>query len=147
MSRRMQIIVALFACWHLSSACETYGQTTNTNAWLEDFAQLKREMSDHHANLEWAIEHRGLDLKQLSERTETRLRQSRSDSDAQKAIESFLSAFGDGHPEGGLIGVEDAGRAATLDGSDGWRRPFLARPAVEVFRGGGDGGLPEREAR
>jgi hypothetical protein len=99
MSRRMQIIVALFACWHLSSASETYGQTTNTNAWLEDFAQLKREMSDHYANLEWAIEHRGLDLKQLSEGTETRLRQARSDPDAQKAIESFLNTFGDGHLE------------------------------------------------
>jgi hypothetical protein len=82
---------------HLSSAGETYGQTINTNAWLEDFAQLKREMSDHYANLEWAIEHRGLDLKQLSERTETRLRQARSVPEAQEAIESFLGEFGDGH--------------------------------------------------
>jgi hypothetical protein len=54
-------------------------------------------MSDHYANLEWAIEHRGLDLKQLSERTESRLRQARSDTDAQGAIESFLGEFGDGH--------------------------------------------------
>jgi hypothetical protein len=74
-----------------------FGQTINTNAWLEDFAQLKREMSDHYANLEWAIEHRGLDLKQLSERTVTRLRQARSDPEAQEAIESFLGEFGDGH--------------------------------------------------
>lgn len=99
MSRRMQIIVALFACLYLSSAGETYGQTINTNAWLEDFAQLKREMSDHYANLEWAIEHRGLDLKQLSERTESRLRQARSDREAQTTIESFLGEFGDGHLE------------------------------------------------
>lgn len=99
MSRRMQIIVALFACFQLSSAGETYGQTIKTNAWLEDFAQLKREMSDHYANLEWAIEHRDLDLKQLSERTETRLRQARTDPQAQAAIESFLSEFGDGHLE------------------------------------------------
>lgn len=97
MSRRMHIIVALFACFHLSSAGETYGQTINTDAWLEDFAQLRREMSDHYANLEWAIEHRGLDLKQLSERTETRLRQARRDPEAQAAIESFLGEFGDGH--------------------------------------------------
>ena len=79
MSRRMQIIVILFACFPLSSAGETSGQTIKTNAWLEDFAQLKREMSDHYANLEWAVEHRGLDLKQLSGRTETRLRQARND--------------------------------------------------------------------
>lgn len=97
MSRRMHIIVALFACFHLSSAGAASGQTINTDAWLEDFAQLKREMSDHHANLEWAIEHRGLDLKQLSERTESRLRQARGDTEAQAAIESFLGEFGDGH--------------------------------------------------
>jgi hypothetical protein len=97
MSRRMQIIVMLFACIPLSSVGETYGQTIKTNAWLEDFAQLKREMSDHYANLEWAVEHRGLDLKQLSERTEARLRRARSDPEAQESIESFLSAFGDGH--------------------------------------------------
>ena len=93
----MQIIVILFACFHLSSAGETYGQTIKTNTWLEYFAQLKREMSDHYANLEWAVEHRGLDLKQLSERTETRLRQARNDQEAHESIESFLSDFGDGH--------------------------------------------------
>jgi hypothetical protein len=93
----MQIIVVLFACLYLSFAGETYGQTINTSAWLEDFAQLKREMSDHYANLEWAIEQRGLDLKQLSERTETRLRQARTDTEARAAIESFLGEFGDGH--------------------------------------------------
>jgi hypothetical protein len=58
---------------------------------------LKREMSDHYANLEWAIEHRGLDLKQLSERTETRLRQARNDQKAHEAVESCLGDFGDGH--------------------------------------------------
>ncbi|HEV2802596.1 MAG TPA: S41 family peptidase [Pyrinomonadaceae bacterium] len=58
---------------------------------------MKREMADHYANLEWAIEHRGLDLKQLSERTETRLRQARTDAEAQAVIESFLGEFGDGH--------------------------------------------------
>ena len=64
--------------------------------WLEDFAQLKREMSDHYANLEWAVEHPSLDLIELSERTETRLRQARNDQEAHEAIESFLSDFGDG---------------------------------------------------
>lgn len=97
MSRRMRIIVALFACLLLSSAGAASGQAIDTNAWLEDFAQLKREMSDHYANLEWAIGHRGLDLEQLSGRTETRLRQARSDAEAQAAVESFLGEFGDGH--------------------------------------------------
>ncbi len=99
MSRRMHIIVALCACLYLWSGGVAFGQTIDTNAWLEDFAQLKREMSNHYANLEWAIMHRGLDLKQLSERTETRLRQARRDPEAQEAIESFLGEFGDGHLE------------------------------------------------
>lgn len=72
-------------------------QIFKTDIWLEDFAQLKQEMSSHYANLEWAVEKRGLVLKQLSETTETRLRQARSDVEAQEAIESFLNAFGDGH--------------------------------------------------
>jgi hypothetical protein len=56
-------------------------------------------MSASYANLEWAIENRGLDLKQLSEQTESRLRQARNAVEAQRAIESFLNAFGDGHLE------------------------------------------------
>lgn len=71
----MQLIVTLLAILHLPSSTVVYSQTVNTDARLENFAQLKREMSAHYANLEWAIEYRGLDLKQLSERTETRLRQ------------------------------------------------------------------------
>lgn len=90
-------LVILLGILHLSASGVAYGQTVDANAWLEDFAQLKREMSAHYANLEWAVEHRGLDLKQLSERAEARLRQARSNSEAQEAIETFLAAFGDGH--------------------------------------------------
>ena len=60
------------------------GQDFKTNVWLEDFTQLKREMSDSYANLEWAIENRGLDLKQLSEQTESRLLQARNEAEAKK---------------------------------------------------------------
>lgn len=75
------------------------GQDFKVDKWLIDFNQLKKEMSDHYANLEWAVDNRGLDLRQLSERTETRLRQVRNTGEAQAAIESFLNAFGDGHLE------------------------------------------------
>ncbi|MBU6452828.1 MAG: hypothetical protein KGS72_13665 [Cyanobacteria bacterium REEB67] len=68
-----------------------------SDAWIEDFAQLKREMETHYANLEWSVSERRMDLKQLSRETESRLRQSRSDSEAKRVIESFLQAFGDGH--------------------------------------------------
>lgn len=72
-------------------------QDFKADFWFEDFAQLKQEMAAHYANLEWAVEKRGLDLKQLSETTEARLRQARNDGEAQAVIESFLNAFGDGH--------------------------------------------------
>jgi hypothetical protein len=68
-----------------------------TRAWLEDFAQLKHEMAAHYANLDWAVTERRMDLKQLCERTEARLRQAGNDTEARRAIESFLNAFGDGH--------------------------------------------------
>src|SRR5688500_6763520 len=73
------------------------GQNFRTDVWLEDFVQLKREMSAKYANLEWAIENRGLDLKQLSGQTASHLSQARSEAEAKKAIESCLDAFGDGH--------------------------------------------------
>jgi hypothetical protein len=89
------IFITIFALLALAGGVR--GQDFKTNVWLEDFAQLKREMSAQYANLDWAIEFRGLDLKQLSEQTESRLLQARSEADAKKIIESFLDAFGDGH--------------------------------------------------
>lgn len=81
----------------LAAGSVARGQDFKTDVWLEDFAQLKREMSAHYANLEWAVEIRGLNLKQLSEQTESRLLQASGETEAKKIIESFLDAFGDGH--------------------------------------------------
>ena len=72
-------------------------QGSRPQYWLQDFAQLKRELSSHYANLEWAVADRHVDLKQLSERTEAALRRIHNDSEARETIEAFLSAFGDGH--------------------------------------------------
>ncbi len=72
-------------------------ESIDTGAWAEDFAQLKREMSSHYANFQWAVEHRHLNLRELSERIETELRSAQSETAARKAIESFLDTFGDGH--------------------------------------------------
>jgi hypothetical protein len=91
------ILTTVFALLVFATGGVVRGQDFKTDAWLEDFAQMKREMSASYANLEWAVENRGLDLKQLSEQTEFRLLQARSESDAKKTIESFLDAFGDGH--------------------------------------------------
>ena len=81
----------------LALAAVARGQDFKPDSWLEDFTQLKREMSASYANLEWAIENRELDLKQLSQQTESRLLQARNEAEAKKIIESFLDAFGDGH--------------------------------------------------
>lgn len=94
---RNSIFTTVFALLVLAAGGVARGQDFKTEVWLEDFAQLKREMSAQYANLEWAIEIRGLDLKQLSEQTESRLLQARSETEAKKIIESFLDAFGDGH--------------------------------------------------
>ncbi|HEX5734566.1 MAG TPA: hypothetical protein VF131_17155 [Blastocatellia bacterium] len=86
------LVVSLLAALFLVSSGVASDQPINTESWVEDFAQLKQEMAAHYANLQWAIESRGLDLKQLSERTESRLRATRSDNDARQVIESFLNA-------------------------------------------------------
>jgi hypothetical protein len=95
----ISIFATIFALL-VSAVCNVVrGQDFKTDGWLADFAQLKQEISVHYANLEWAVEARGLDLKQLSERTESRLHQASNAGEAQAAVESFLNAFGDGHLE------------------------------------------------
>jgi hypothetical protein len=81
----------------LASALGAAAQDFKNEAWLADFAQLKREMSTHYANLEWAVAERGINLKQLAEQTETRLREAKTDAEAQTVLDNFLRNFGDGH--------------------------------------------------
>jgi hypothetical protein len=69
----------------------------DTGAWLADFHQILAEMSSHYANLDSAIDDRGLDLPALRNRYEQRIRDAKSDADARAAIDEFLAAFGDGH--------------------------------------------------
>lgn len=75
-------------------------QSLNNAAWLEDFGQIKQEMSSHYANLEWAVAERGLDLKVLSETTEAKIRSAKSEAEVLKALEAFIQSFGDGHLRG-----------------------------------------------
>ena len=86
---RNLIFTTVLALLILAAGSVVRGQDFKTDAWLEDFAQLKREMSAGYANLEWAIENRGLDLKQLSEQTESRLLQARSETEAKKLSNHF----------------------------------------------------------
>ncbi|HVS30465.1 MAG TPA: S41 family peptidase [Thermoanaerobaculia bacterium] len=65
--------------------------------WLEDFHFILAEISSHYANLDSVIEDRRVDLPGVRKRTEDRIRAARDDIEAQRAIEWFMSAFGDGH--------------------------------------------------
>ena len=78
-------------------SASAFGQSYRADPWLEDFAQLKQEMSAHYANLEWAVFERGVNLKRLSGETEDALRIAKTDAEARIAIDNFLRTFGDGH--------------------------------------------------
>jgi len=65
--------------------------------WLDDLRRLTSEMSAHYANLDWAVDHRRMDLPKLLERTEARLRTATSEQEARAAFQRFVDVFGDGH--------------------------------------------------
>ncbi len=92
------IAIGAILCFIFSAADRAFPQgASRTDAWLEDFAQLKHEMAAHYANLDWAVAERQIDLQRLGEQTQTRLREAQKDEQARHAIESFLRAFGDVH--------------------------------------------------
>lgn len=93
-----KVIVAIAYAWlALGSYPINPVKDYNPDAWMEDFRQLKQELASHYSNLDWAITHRKLDLKQLSDHTQARLKNASSDVEAKKILEAFLDAFGDGH--------------------------------------------------
>lgn len=81
----------------LLAATPARGQTPTVAERLEDFEALKRELTSHYANLEWAVTGRRIDLRKLSDRISDGLREAETDAEARAAIEAFLASFGDGH--------------------------------------------------
>jgi hypothetical protein len=65
--------------------------------WLDDFHELTAAMASHYADLDWAIHDRHMDLPNLRQETEDKLRQSTNEQTARRVLERFLDAFGDGH--------------------------------------------------
>ncbi|MDP8916423.1 MAG: hypothetical protein M3M95_04320, partial [Pseudomonadota bacterium] len=65
--------------------------------WLEDLRQARDAMSAHYANLEWAVRDRGVDLPDAYPRLEAAMSAAKSEAEARRLFERFLSAFGDGH--------------------------------------------------
>jgi hypothetical protein len=56
-------------------------------------------MSSQYANLEWAVQERKMDLPQLREQTEAKLREAKEEGKARRIIDKFVEKFGDGHLE------------------------------------------------
>jgi hypothetical protein len=73
------------------------GRSYSPEAWLEDLDALEAHMGVVYANLEWNVEHRGLDLAKLDGRTRAAIRAAGSDGDAEGALEEFVAAFRDPH--------------------------------------------------
>jgi peptidase S41-like protein len=65
--------------------------------WIEEFAALRAYMAAHYANLDWMVEHRGLDLPALRRATEGSLRGARTARAARRALADFVDAFSDPH--------------------------------------------------
>jgi hypothetical protein len=91
----------LFVVWVFPAAAQAPINSAppgfDSKSWLDDFHQILSEMSVHYANLESAIEDRKMDLPRLKQDTEAELRAAKDEPSARKAIEKFLTSFGDGH--------------------------------------------------
>jgi hypothetical protein len=71
--------------------------TFRRDAWLADYAQLKVDLAQGYANLDWMVAHRGLDLPALDARTTAALEGSVSRLQAWIALDAFVEAFDDPH--------------------------------------------------
>ena len=72
-------------------------QEFDSRPWLEDLAQARDAMSAGYANLEWAVQDRGMDLPGSWTRVEQAFGRVRSEAEARRLFERFLESFGDGH--------------------------------------------------
>lgn len=90
--------------------------------WQEDFSQLLAAMSEHYANLEWALKGRHMNLAKLRQTTEIELSQAQSDVQARAIFDKFLDAFGDGHLQ---ITWPEAIRQKTAAGSSPTRNSAM----------------------
>jgi hypothetical protein len=65
--------------------------------WIDDLQQIRNTYSEKYANLEWAVFEREIDLSDLFELTEARLREAPNDEAAKAAIDRLTRILGDGH--------------------------------------------------
>jgi hypothetical protein len=87
-------------CRAQSAPGATCGSQFDFQPWLEDFGQLTAEMAAHYRNLKSFQRERRVDLPNLRQETETKLRQACDEQQAKKQLRGFIEAFGDGHRNG-----------------------------------------------
>jgi hypothetical protein len=71
--------------------------TYDRDAWLSDYARVKRDMAQGYANLDWMVEQHGVDLVALDRETTAALRSAHSRVRAFIALRRFVRAFADPH--------------------------------------------------
>src|SRR4051812_12702261 len=96
MKRRLLVASVLLA------ACSTPprpapGSAFDPKPWLEDLAQLEDQFGQHYANLEWNVQHRGLDAAALDRTTREAISRAGSEREALEAMVRFIAAFRDPH--------------------------------------------------
>ena len=62
------------------------------DAWARDYLQLKGELAQRYANLDWVVAQRGVDLPALDARARAALERARSDAQAVRALRAFIAA-------------------------------------------------------
>ncbi len=94
-TRRLRVLVALLL---VTLAAVTLRRLSFDPApWQEDYRLLREHLTATYANLEWAVDGRGLDLAALDAATRDRLARCRSNIECAWALADFLAAFDDGH--------------------------------------------------
>ncbi len=142
-------MLALAIVWDVASY--------DADAWLADYARLKRDMAQGYANLDWMADRRGVDLAALDRRTTDDLRNAHSNVRAFVALRGFVRGFGDPHLRmrpgerpaptqriGSASAVEeidppagaDCAAAGYEEGDHSFRFPFAKIPGWRQMRGG-----------
>lgn len=88
-------VLGLIALVLLAAAADVL--TYDPQPWLADYTRLKRDMAQGYANLDWAVEHRGIDLTALDRQTTANLENAHSRVRAFLTLRDFVRGFDDPH--------------------------------------------------
>jgi hypothetical protein len=124
MVRRLLTLLLAVNIFVAGAPCAA-GQDFDPGPWTADFRQMLAEMSLHHANLEYAVSQRRMDLAELRREGEARLQRARSAREAMEILERLGRFFGDGHIR--LEWPPAASGGGSNSGSTGSPQPLCRR--------------------